>query len=101
MKVRMKQAARKEVEVQIKERYSRVEGSLTERARRLFVAAEAMAAGYGGIASAARATGMAPSAIGRGVKEIKAIEAKGSPDIERTRSRRLGGGRQQLEDKYP
>ena len=97
----MKQAEREKVEAQIKERYNRVKDSLTERARRLFVAAEVKAAGYGGLAAAVRATGMAPSSIGRGVKELSAIEAKGSPVLDKTRSRRPGGGRKRLENKRP
>jgi transposase len=97
----MKQAEREFVEAQIKERYEAVRHSLTERARRLFVAAEARAAGYGGIAAASRATGMAPSAIGRGLKELNAIEAHGGPELPKTRSRRPGAGRKKLEDKHP
>jgi transposase len=101
MNVRMKQEERERVEAEIRARYEQVRDSLTERARRLFVAAEAKAAGYGGIAAAARATGMAPSAIGRGLRELAATEAKGSPDLPKTRSRKAGGGRKKLEDKRP
>src|SRR5262249_35821268 len=43
---------------------------LDERDRRLVAAAEAFAAGYGGIAAVAMATGLAPSTIGRGLKEL-------------------------------
>lgn len=87
----------------MRERYLVVKGSLTERARRLFVAAEALSAGYGGIAVASRATGMAPSAISRGIAEVKAIEAGGTDTsaLAKTRSRRPGGGRRRLEDKHP
>ena len=101
MNVCMKQAEREAVEAQIQERYDAVKDSLTERARRLFVAAEARAAGYGGRAAASRATGMAQSAIGRGLKELDAVEARGGPELPTTRSRRPGGGRQKLEDKHP
>ena len=101
MKFRMKQAEREHLEAQIKERYESVKDSLTERARRLFVAAEARAAGHGGIAAASRVTGMARSVIGDGIKELNAIEANGAPNLEPTRSRRPGGGRKKLEDKHP
>jgi len=97
----MKQAERERLEAQIKDRYDSVRDSLTERARRLFVAAEAKAAGHGGIAAASRATGLARSVIGAGIKELKAIEANGAPELEPTRSRRPGGGRKKLEDKHP
>ena len=67
----------------------------------LFVASEALAAGYGGIAAASRATGMATSAIGRGLKEVKALESGELAEMSATRSRRAGGGRKKLEDKHP
>jgi DNA-binding phage protein len=54
----------------IRERFSTVAPFLDERGRRLVAAAEAFAAGYGGIAAVAMATGMAPSTIGRGLKEL-------------------------------
>ena len=54
----------------IRERFSTVAPFLDERGRRLVAAAEAFAAGYGGIAAVATATGMAPSTIGRGLKEL-------------------------------
>ena len=53
----------------IRERFSAVAPSLDERGRRLVAAAEAFAAGYGGITAVATATGIAPSTIGRGLKE--------------------------------
>ncbi len=54
----------------IRERFSAVAPFLDERGRRLVAAAEAFAAGYGGIAAVAMATGIAPSTIGRGLKEL-------------------------------
>ena len=54
----------------IRERFSTVAPFLDERGRRLVAAAEAFAAGYGGIAAVAMATGVAPSTIGRGLKEL-------------------------------
>lgn len=59
---------RRAKESKIRDRYRQMKGTMTERARRLFVASEASAFGYGGIAAAARATGMAPSVIGRGIR---------------------------------
>jgi hypothetical protein len=44
---------------------------LSERGRRLLAAAEAKTAGYGGIAAASRATGLARSTIGRGLKDLR------------------------------
>ena len=82
-------------------RYRKVRGALTERARRLFVASEAMAFGYGGIAAASRATGMAASVIGRGIADLRAIEGGVAPALPPTRSRRPGGGRKKATEKDP
>src|SRR5271165_4138961 len=57
-------------------RHSAISRQLDERQRRLFVAAEARAAGYGGIAAVSRVTGVAASTIGRGLKELEAPSAK-------------------------
>jgi hypothetical protein len=54
----------------IGERFAAVRRSLNERGRRLFAAAEARTAGHGGITAAARATGVARSTIGRGLKDL-------------------------------
>src|SRR5580693_9308920 len=71
----------------IRERFFAVAPFLDERGRRLVAAAEAFAAGYGGIAAVAMATGMAPSTIGRGLTELAQDEPSG-------RVRRPGAGRQ-------
>ena len=54
----------------IGERYAAVRRSLNERGRRLFAAAEARTAGHGGIAASSRATGIARSTMGRGLKDL-------------------------------
>jgi hypothetical protein len=94
-------SARVAAEAKILMRYRKVKGELTERARRLFVASEAMAFGYGGIAAAVRATGMAASVIGRGIGEVRAIESGAAPALPPTRSRRPGGGRKLTTAKDP
>jgi len=70
----------------IRERFSAVAPFLDERGWRLVAAAEAFAAGYGGIAAVATATGLAPSTIGRGLTEL-------AQDQPSTRIRRPGAGR--------
>jgi len=75
----------------IRERYTALSPQLDERGRRCFAASEARAAGYGGIAATARATGIARSTIGRGLKDL----ADGS-DLPAGRMRRPGGGRKPL-----
>jgi hypothetical protein len=52
----------------IRERFAILSRHLDERGRRMFAAAEAKAGGYGGIAAASRATGIAVSTIGRAKK---------------------------------
>ncbi len=70
----------------IRQRFSAVAPFLNERGRRVVAAAEASAAGYGGIAAVTAATGLAASTIGRGLRELSAPEESG-------RIRRRGGGR--------
>ena len=72
----------------IRQRYEAQAAFLDERERRRFAAAEAQAAGRGGIAAVSRATGIARSTIGRGLKELQA----GEP-LPADRIRRPGGGR--------
>jgi len=97
----MKVVDREETLSKIRRRYQALEATLTERARRLFVAGEALAFGYGGIVAASRATGMAPSAIGRGIAEVRAIEGGMAPSLDVGRSRRAGGGRKKATEKDP
>jgi hypothetical protein len=75
----------------IRERFLALSPHLDERGRRMFAAAEARAAGYGGIAAVWRATGIAPSTIGRGLEEL----ASGS-GAALTQVRHPGGGRKPL-----
>jgi transposase len=80
----------------LQERWEAMEPYLDERGRRLFVASEAKAAGYGGIVKLAGATGVARSTIGRGLKDLAAPEP-----LEPGRVRRCGGGRKSLVSRSP
>ncbi len=64
---------------------------LDERGRRRFAAAEALAAGHGGVSLVSRITGVARSTIGRGVAELR-----GGGAVAAGRVRRPGGGRKPL-----
>jgi hypothetical protein len=75
----------------ISERFASLSPHLDERGRRLFAATEARGAGYGGIATVSRITGIAASAIGRGLKDLAVNIAP-----EAGRLRRPGGGRKPL-----
>jgi Rhodopirellula transposase DDE domain len=77
------------------ERFVAVGGGLNERSRRLFAAAEAKTAGYGGITATSRATGIARSTIGRGLKDLT------DPDTLPGVVRRPGSGRPALTETDP
>jgi hypothetical protein len=79
----------------LRNRFEALRRSLHERGRRLNAAAEAKAAGYGGIAAAARATRVARSTIGRGLKDLR------DPDSLTGKVRRKGGGSPRLTTKDP
>jgi hypothetical protein len=79
----------------IRDRFTAVERDLNERSRRLLAAAEAKTAGYGGIVAASRATGVARSTIGRGLKDLA------SPGSLSGEIRRPGGGGPTLIEKDP
>jgi len=79
----------------IRERFTAVTRDLNERPRRLLAAAKAKTAGHGGIAATARATGIARSTIGRGLKDLSAPEGLSGG------VRRPGGGRPPLTTKDP
>jgi hypothetical protein len=83
-------------EAAIGERYRALAGELDERRRRLWAAAEARAAGRGGIAAVARATGMAENTIRRGLRDLESGERVG---LERVRRR--GAGRKRLVEVDP
>lgn len=78
-------------EAAIRLRFEAVGPLLDERGRRRFAAAEALAAGHGGILAVSRITGVARSTIGRGLKELR-----GGAALDLDRTRRPGGGRKAL-----
>ena len=74
----------------IRDRYTALSDHLDERGKRVFAATEAQTAGYGGIVAVSRATGIAPSTIGPGLKELAAGAV-----LDLGRVRRPGGGGKQ------
>ena len=79
----------------IQSRYLAVRDHLDERGRRMFVAAEARAAGFGGITAVSQATGVARSTIWRGLKDLQ------DPTALTDRVRRKGAGRPSLQEVSP
>jgi transposase len=83
-------------EREIAERYLSLRGELDERRRRLWAAAEARAAGRGGIAAVARVTGLSEETVRRGVRELQSGEV-----LTAGRVRRPGAGRRRLVESDP
>ena len=61
-------------EAAIGERFRALSGELNERQRRLWAAAEARSAGYGGISAVVRATGISESTVLRGLADLDSGE---------------------------
>ena len=80
----------------LRAKYEALAPTLTERARRLWAATEANAAGYGGITLVVRATGISQSTVRRGLAELAA-----GAEIEAGRVRRSGAGRKRLTEIDP
>jgi hypothetical protein len=78
-------------EVAIGEKFRALAGELNERQRRLWAASEARAAGWGGVAATARATGISVPTIRKGIAELQRGER-----LAPGRVRRPGGGRKRL-----
>lgn len=82
----------------IHNRYIRIKDRLTEKSRRLWAGSEALELGYGGIRAVARATGLSPITIQKGMEELSRPEAETSKT---DRQRSPGGGRKTLASKDP
>jgi hypothetical protein len=80
-------------EAAIQLRYEALDPVLDERGRRRFAAAEALAAGRGGVTAVSRITGLARSTIGRGLAELS---GEAPPEAASGRVRRQGAGRRSL-----
>src|SRR6266516_724681 len=83
-------------EEEIKQRYERVAGELTERTRRLLAASEALAIGWGEVSAVSGATGLSRQVIRQGIKELEEGAKAGEGRI-----RRRGGGRKSHVSKDP
>lgn len=88
-------------EAEIREQFFRLRDSLDERGRREWAASEAMALGYGGITTVYEATGIVPSTIGKGIRELRTREQSGDEPEDERRVRARGGGRKKKEAVQP
>ena len=80
----------------IGEKFRALAGELNERQRRLWAASEARAAGRGGVAATARATGISVLTIRKGMSELRAGKR-----LEPGRVRRPGAGRKPITEVDP
>jgi hypothetical protein len=71
----------------------------SERQRRLYLASEAMSIGHGGIKKVSLSSGVSTTTIRTAIKELKDSELPTEKDI--TRSRKSGGGRKPVTNKFP
>jgi len=92
----MKEAQRQAIVAQVKKRYQVISPYLTEQAKRLWAASEALAIGRGGTTLVGEATGMSRVTITKGKQ---AVQERVIPESARIRQR--GGGRKPLTSHDP
>jgi transposase len=83
----------------IKTKFDTLAPLLDERTRRRWAAVEARVMGHGGITQVAEATGLSPTTIRAGLKELDAPDTTATPSATHGRLRRPGGGRKSLIDR--
>ena len=81
----------------LRAKHATLRAVFTERSRRLWAATEARALGYGGFAIVARATGLSPATISRGLAELD----DGDGALPGHRVRQRGGGRKRATTHHP
>ena len=86
-----------ESDKKLKERLEAIFPLLNERQRRLVAGTEAEMYGRGGVATIAKMTGLSPSTVARGVKELRSGAEGGVGG----RIRAKGGGRKSKREQYP
>ena len=77
---------------EIKSRYDLIKPFLNEKARRLFLAAEASVIGWGGIEKVSRETGVSSDTVSKGCREL----GEEPKVIETGKIRTPGGGRKKF-----
>jgi hypothetical protein len=85
-----------DVVTRLRKAYRAISPTLSERTRRLWAGAEALALGYGGISAVQRATGLSYPTVLKGLKEVRAGDLA-HPE----RVRRPGAGRPRAEVRIP
>jgi hypothetical protein len=85
----------------VRRKYLSLDPLLDERLRRLWAAAEAREIGWGGVTAVALATGLSPTTISVGLRELQSGVAMDGAGGVQHRVRRLGGGRKTLVEHDP
>ena len=86
-----------EVEALVRKKWRLLKATMDERARRLWAGTEADAIGWGGVATVARATGLAISTVRKGRDEAR----RGARSDDLVKVRRKGGGRRSFAVEQP
>jgi len=86
------------MDVQTENRIKTMLPLLNERQRRLFLATEAEAIGYGGVSQVSKASGVSRVTITQGIKELKSEDVY---EMDNERSRKGSGGRKKVTEIYP
>ncbi len=85
----------------IREKYERLLPVMNERARRRWVATEALSLGWGGVTAVAAATGLTRKTIHFGIRELEAEGADPGLILPPDRVRRAGAGRKPITQQQP
>ena len=88
-----------EIDQILAQKFKMVLPMLSERQRRLYLASEAMSIGYGGIKKVSLSSGASITTIRTAIKELKNSELLTEKSV--TKSRKSGGGRKPVTDKFP
>lgn len=85
----------------IREKYERLLSVMNERARRRWVATEALSLGWGGVTAVWHATGLTRKTIHFGIRELEVEAADPGSTLPPDRVRRGGAGRKPITQKQP
>jgi hypothetical protein len=85
----------------IRQKYLALAPVMDERTRRLWVATEASALGWGGVTAVSLATGLARNTIAAGLRELESRRQSHPQEDVVVRIRRSGGGRKPLTENDP
>ena len=88
-----------EIDQILAQKFEMVLPMLSERQRRLYLASEAMSIGYGGIKKVSLSSGASITTIRTAIKELKNSKFLIEKDV--TKSRKSGGGRKPVTNKFP